>query len=157
MKNMPIDSFWWVLCLGIDNPRKHEVIITTLASRNIPNLLLFHPNLSAIQLLPDLKLQAPGRWQWWIWSWGRWQRSWAPDLLWLSEDKLGAWGRVPDEEEEAEDEELCEQEGFWQEDLVDAMLDMFEDDDEKDLDWLPPALEEKWKRDRIILKASTYW
>lgn len=52
----------------------------------------------------------------------------------------------PDEEEEAEDEELCEWEGFRQEDLVDAMLDMFEDDDEKDLDWLPPALEEKRKK-----------
>ena len=46
-----------------------------------------------------------------------------------------------DKSEEAEYEEISEWEGFGQEDLTDAMLDMFEDDDEKDLDWLPPKLE----------------
>ena len=42
---------------------------------------------------------------------------------------------------EAEDEEISVWEGFQQEDLADAMLDMFEEEDEKDLDWLPPKCE----------------
>lgn len=50
-------------------------------------------------------------------------------------------GECVGKSEEAEYEEISEWEGFGQEDLTDAMLDMFEDDDEKDLDWLPPKLE----------------
>ena len=40
-------------------------------------------------------------------------------------------------------EELQEWEGFGKEDLLDVMLGMFEDDDEDDLDWLPPKLAAK--------------
>ena len=50
-------------------------------------------------------------------------------------------GEVMNVNGEAEDEEISVWEGFQQEDLADAMLDMFEEEDEKDLDWLPPKLE----------------
>ena len=33
--------------------------------------------------------------------------------------------------------------GFWQEDLVEAMVDMFKADDPMDLDWLPEKLKNK--------------
>jgi len=56
-----------------------------------------------------------------------------------SEDK----GEVVDDESE---EELHEWEGFEREDLIDAMVDMFEDDDKKDPDWLPPNLAAKRKK-----------
>jgi len=52
----------------------------------------------------------------------------------------------PDNGEELEDEELEEWEGFGKEDLVEAMVDMFEADDPSDLDWLPEKL--KNKRDK---------
>ena len=46
-----------------------------------------------------------------------------------------------DEDVEAKDEEISEWEGFQQEELADTMLDIFKEEDEKDLDWLPPKLE----------------
>jgi len=39
-----------------------------------------------------------------------------------------------------EDEELVEWEGFGREDLAEVMVDMFDDDDPGDLDWLPTNL-----------------
>ena len=41
---------------------------------------------------------------------------------------------------------MHEWEGFEREDLIDAMVDMFEDDDEKDQDWLPQKLAAKHKK-----------
>ena len=52
-------------------------------------------------------------------------------------------GEVVDDESE---EEWHEWEGFEREDLIDAMVDMFEDDDEKDQDWLPQKLAASKKR-----------
>ena len=52
-------------------------------------------------------------------------------------------GEVVDDQSE---EELHEWEGCEREDLIDAMVDMFEDDDEKDQDWLPQKLAEKCKK-----------
>lgn len=46
----------------------------------------------------------------------------------------------PDYMEEDEDEELVEWEGFGREDLAEVMVDMFDDDDPGDLDWLPTNL-----------------
>ena len=44
------------------------------------------------------------------------------------------------------DEELQEWEGFGKEELLDVMIGIFEDDDEGNLDWLPPKLAEKCKK-----------
>jgi hypothetical protein len=52
-------------------------------------------------------------------------------------------GEVADDESE---EELHEWEGFEREDLIDVMVDMFEDDDEKDQHWLPAKLAAKRKK-----------
>ena len=41
---------------------------------------------------------------------------------------------------------MHEWEGFEIEDLIDAMVDMFEDDDKKDQNWLPPKLAAKCKK-----------
>lgn len=65
-------------------------------------------------------------------------------------------GECVDKSEEAEYEEISEWEGFGQEDLTDAMLDMFEDDDEKDLDWLPPKLEARWNKKQNNIKKGRY-
>ena len=46
----------------------------------------------------------------------------------------------PDYMEEDEDEELVVWEGFDREDLAEVMVDMFDDDDPGDLDWLPTNL-----------------
>ena len=45
--------------------------------------------------------------------------------------------------DDGEEEELQEWEGFGKEDLLDVMLGMFEEDEEDDLDWLPPKLAAK--------------
>ena len=50
-------------------------------------------------------------------------------------------GETMDENDQDGDDEISEWEGFQREDLADAMLDMFDDDGEKDMDWLPPKLE----------------
>ena len=57
---------------------------------------------------------------------------------------------------EAEDEEISVWEGFQQEDLADAMLDMFEEEDEKDLDWLPPKLEARRNKTQNNSKKGRY-
>ena len=46
----------------------------------------------------------------------------------------------PDYIEQNEDEELVEWEEFDREDLAEVMVDMFDDDDPGDLDWLPTSL-----------------
>ena len=56
----------------------------------------------------------------------------------------------PDEEEEEENEELEEWKGFSNEDLAEAMVDLFEVDDTSDLDWLP----ERLKNRRIARKEK---
>lgn len=61
----------------------------------------------------------------------------------------------PDEGEEEEDEELEEWEGFGKEDLVEAMVGMFEVDDPSDLDWLPETLKNK-RNKRKKEKKSMY-
>jgi len=66
------------------------------------------------------------------------------------EDK-GEGEAVDDESEE----ELHEWEGFEREDLIDAMVDMFEDDDEKDPDWLPQKLAAKRKKRRENKKGNS--
>ena len=43
----------------------------------------------------------------------------------------------PEDAEQLEDEELEEWDGFWSDDLADAMFEMLEADDPSDLDWLP--------------------
>ena len=48
--------------------------------------------------------------------------------------------------DDSEEEEFQEWEGFGKEDLLDVMLGIFEDDDEDDLDWLPPKLAAKCKK-----------
>jgi len=73
------------------------------------------------------------------------------DLAWLIhmdslKTNLAHEEACPDNGEELEDEELEEWEGFGKEDLVEAMVDMFEADDPSDLDWLPEKL--KNKRDK---------
>ena len=46
----------------------------------------------------------------------------------------------PDYMEQDEDEELVEWEEFGREDLAEVTVDMFDDDDPGDLDWLPTNL-----------------
>ena len=65
-------------------------------------------------------------------------------------------GEVMDVNGEAEDEEISVWEGFQQEDLADAMLDMFEEEDEKDLDWLPPKLEARRNKTQNNSKKGRY-
>lgn len=65
-------------------------------------------------------------------------------------------GEVMDVNGEAEDEEISVWEGFQQEDLADAMLDMFEEEDEKDLDWLPPKLEARQNKTQNNSKKGRY-
>ena len=60
-------------------------------------------------------------------------------------------GEVDDDSEE----ELHEWEGFEREDLIDAMVNMFEDDNEKDQDWLPQKLAARHKK-RQENKRGTY-
>jgi hypothetical protein len=51
-------------------------------------------------------------------------------------------------EEELEDEELEEWKQFSNEELVNAIINMFEADDASELDWLPERLKNKNKKDK---------
>jgi len=53
------------------------------------------------------------------------------------------------------EEELHEWEGFEREDLIGVMVDMFEDDDEKDPDWLPQKLVAKCKKRQENKKGNS--
>ena len=59
-------------------------------------------------------------------------------------------GEVVDDGEEG----FQEWEGFGKEDLLDVMLGMFEDDDEDDLDWLPPKLAAKHQKRQEYKKGK---
>jgi hypothetical protein len=59
----------------------------------------------------------------------------------------------PDDMELDENEELVEWEGFGREDLAEVMVDMFDDDDPGDLDWLPTNL--RAMRDKKRRKKQT--